>query len=562
MFSLGSLGMLASAGLALITSITGSLGNAPIAASLASLQGSGGNQAGARDAETTSLNPASLGNMAQPPGRGQESGGYQVDISRFEGVAPEEVLSEISSLPVEQVAQVLASMDPGRAAEVLGLVPPDKAAEVLGLMAPSNADSAAGILAAMSEDRRNAIMAALPDPASGPIREALQGILAAESPVSQPASPPPAIWELPPADAAAILDGMTPEEALNILGTLPPQTVAAILGAMSPEQAAPILGLVPADRAAEVLGLMSGTQADAILAVIQDSGRRSEIQALLSAPSEEIDAGLAVNAPEEAGATAPRGNLASMPPDKAAEAVRAMDPGRAARELASLEDPGKIAMILYGLTDKEILRLLTATETAQAAVIASGLEGRRAGRIFEKLPSPGVAAGIMKAMPLAAVQGQVPSISAEVLAEYARQVDPHISALAFEDADPWQLADAMGRLSVPRAGDILSAMPDPDKAAEVLVSMPDGKAGSILAGMSEQEIEAILANAEPERAALVLSMAGDRAADIIGSLAPEVLAQIPSDGRDLAAAGADPWLATLLGGNTSRLTKIVAGLIP
>jgi len=151
----------------------------------------------------------------------------------------------------------------------------------------------------------------------------------------------------------------------------------------------------------------------------------------------------------------------------------------------------------------------------------------------------------MAAMPLSAVQGQAPYTSAEVLAEYSRQADPHISATVLSEADPWQLADIFTRISSARAGDILAAMPSADAASEALISMPDGKATDIISGMSAQELETLITNTSPDKAALVLSMAGDRTNDIIEKLPQGVLAQLPADAEHLATIGADPGLANI-----------------
>ncbi len=421
-------------------------------------------------------------------------------------------------------------MDPSKAAQILSLVPPKQASQVLGLVAP---DKAAGILAAMP-DRQvvDAILATMSEDTAATIRTAMQSILNQDI---------PNIQGMAPADAAATLAGIDPNRSIQALAALPPDTVAQILAAMDPAGAASVLGLVSPEQAADVLRLMPASDANAILAAITTPGTRSAITALLTP------------------ASANPSDLASMPPDQIADTIRTMsDAGEAAADLASLNDPGMIAIVLSGLTDKDIVRLLNYGKTTDAAIVASGLGGYRAGRILEKLPSPGKAANIMKAMPLAAVQAQVPYISAEVLAEYARQADPHVAAMAMTQADTWQLADAFGRLSSARAGDILSGVESADMAADVLLSMPDGKAGSILTAMSTQELEALLSNIPPDKAALVLSMAGDRAEGLISSLPPETLAHLPADGGRIASAGADPWLASLLG---APAAKIISGII-
>ena len=72
------------------------------------------------------------------------------------------------------------------------------------------------------------------------------------------------LGDMAPGDAAVILEEISPELAADILVELPVETAASALDSMDPEDAADLIGELPEDAAEVVLGAMSSEEADAV----------------------------------------------------------------------------------------------------------------------------------------------------------------------------------------------------------------------------------------------------------------------------------------------------------
>jgi Mg/Co/Ni transporter MgtE (contains CBS domain) len=72
------------------------------------------------------------------------------------------------------------------------------------------------------------------------------------------------LGDMEPGDAAVILEEISPELAADILVELPVETAASALDSMDPEDAADLIGELPEDAAEVVLGAMSSEEADAV----------------------------------------------------------------------------------------------------------------------------------------------------------------------------------------------------------------------------------------------------------------------------------------------------------